>query len=98
MYCNNSTVVDAFPIFDGADGSFICETIAYTVLAFEWIASNIPTFQSSEAIILAVLAGGRFVNPAWVTEYSSTFVVASVQRNKGMINLNCWKLGICKIS
>jgi hypothetical protein len=92
MYCDNSTIVDAFPVFYGADGSLICETIPYIVLASEWISSNVLTFQSPEAIILAVLARGRFVNPAWVTEYSSTFVVAGVQCNKGMIDLNCWKL------
>jgi hypothetical protein len=98
MYCDNSTVINAFPVFDGADSSFICKTIPYIVLASVWIASNTRTFQSPETIILAILAGGRFVNPAWVTEYSSAFVVASVQCNEGMIDLNRWKLGICTIS
>src|ERR1700722_10821050 len=98
VHCNNSTIIDTFPVFNGADGSLICETIPYTLLACEWVSSNVPTFQSPEAIIPAVLARGRFVNPTWVTEYSSTFVVAGVQCNKRMIILNRWKLGIYAIS
>lgn len=92
VYCDNSTVIDASPVLNRPDGSFICQTIPYIMLASEWNQLNVLTFQSPETIVFTILAGCRFVNPTWVTEYSSTFVVACVQCNKGMINLDRWKL------
>ncbi len=78
VYCDDSTIVYAPPVFNGADGSLIRETIPYVVLASVGISSSVLTFQSPKAIVFAILAGCRFVNPAWVTKYSGTFMVACV--------------------
>lgn len=76
---DDAAAVDALPVFHGADGFLVRETVS---------------FESSEAVRVAVLAGRGFVHPAWIGEYRDALVVAGVESDEGVVVVHGWELGV----